>query len=185
MYLGLGAVTENGILVFNNNNNVIEEYVKHVILIREINGEPSGVNRRGNGVFYYADDIEGDVLPLYEKETFAILLDLGLISHNYVSDDYGRNWLLGHLIQYEDTVLPYDLLDYVYEDNKENEYDLNGWLSLTMRLDLAKWLYLNKGVTPNKYPGYPNAMEVWEYKNNKEKCKKLVEYFQSEGFTAE
>lgn len=91
------------------------------------------------------------IMPLYTVDSFELLQSHGL-GHNYY--DMSDSFLLNHLIQYEKP-LPWELLDYVYEDGvKRNErYNVNAMLSLVENPENAKWL-LSKGAKCCYIPGY-------------------------------
>lgn len=151
MYIGVGAISKKRILVTNNALNLIG-FSDKVVFIRKINNEP--ILNKSKGTIYKESDVDFECcVDLFSVNTFRVLFDLGLLSHHYNEHKY---MLLPELLKSEKDV-PEDLLEYVYNDEKEN-YDLRKLISLVQNVSAMKWI-LGKKVKCCTMPGWGSAME--------------------------
>ena len=170
LYKYVGAMlSDDEVIIFKNNNDIIEESVSKVVLIHDLK---EGISLPFNKCILKLDQLElfeNSIVDLYTKETFKNLIGFGLISHQYEEDEHTRNWLLSHLIQYEKD-LPWDLLDYVYESNKG--YNIEGWLTLVNNLKIAQYLRMN-GASLKPTAGYGDPKQIWEEEGRQD----LLDFF--------
>lgn len=166
--VGFELANKGLVVVVKRANDVIEEYVDKVFLIFGINDTPIDSTRFGS--VYRKDKLDYIDVDLYTKETFKMLLEKGIISHDYIPEiGETSNWLLSHLIQFEKE-LPTDMLDYIFENNPN--YDVGGWLTLIENAKIGDWL-LSKGASLENTPGYGSPRQLWENHNRKD----LIEHF--------
>jgi hypothetical protein len=131
--------------------DMIDEYVTTIFVVDlsreflEKQGKWNLTRSRGEAT------VIKEVLPLYTIDTFKKLMNQFGLTHEFPGH---HGFLLNHIIQYKNP-LPWDLLDFIYEDGlaKGQMYDVNAMLSLVENVENAKWL-LSKGAKCCTIPGY-------------------------------
>lgn len=155
-----------------------------IVYITKIKGEPIGAAPRGN--LYDIKDIEFESHSLlYLADTMKTLLDLGIITHEYDTENpVCHNWLLSELIQQKD-YLNTDVLTAVYEDKKElyDKRTLSGWIGLANSAKSLEWL-LEHGAELEYVPGYGNPVKWQLIKQQSSQDSSIIEYLMKKFYAA-
>lgn len=155
-----------------------------IVYITKIKGTP--IRQAPRGDIYQLKDIKfsGSSL-LYLGDTMKTLLDLGIITHEYDTENpVCHSWLLSELIQQKD-YLNTDVLTAVYEDSKEI-YDkrmLSGWISLVNSVKSLEWL-LEHGAELKYVPGYGNPVKWQRIRQEVSEDNGILEYLMRKFYAA-
>lgn len=160
MYVAIGKIMGNEILINNNALFFVDDTTYNIVLVRKINGNGTRVR---DGYIYSVSDVEFDEeLNFYDINTIKTLLDLGLLKHDYEYEngDIYKWFLLSELLQLSREI-PEEIYEIVYQDGMlidSNGYDLSALLSLVKNVNALKWI-LNKGISFKNVPGWGNSLE--------------------------
>lgn len=156
MYIGVGAIKNDKIIITDNALYLIDDDINKIVFVRSTNGYGTKVR---DGVLYSIGDVVyDDAVDFFTINTFRTLFDLGLISHHY-SDEH-MWFLLVELVKLTKNI-PEEIYEYVYQNGIEecvNSYNLKGLLSLVENSIAARWI-LNKGIKCENVSGYGNVLE--------------------------
>lgn len=160
MYVAVGKIMGNEILINNNALFFVEDNTYNIVLVKKINGD--GVRVR-DGYIYSVSDVEFDEeIEFYNLNTFKTLFDLGLLRHDYEYEngDIYKWFLLTELVQLSKDISE-EIYEFVYQDGLsiDNEsYDLFAILSLVKNVSALKWI-LDKNICFKKVLGWGNSLE--------------------------
>lgn len=160
MYVAVGKIMGNEILINNNALFFVEDNTYNIVLVRKINGE--GVKVR-DGYIYSVSDVEFDnEIEFYDLNTFKTLFDLGLLRHDYEYEngDIYKWFLLTELVQLRRCISE-EIYEFVYQNGlllDKDSYDLYAILSLVKNIVALKWI-LNKNICFKNVAGWGSSLE--------------------------